>query len=84
MKRTIIALLMCASTHSYAAYLSYDDLVKYPVSCSKADSQLSFLREVQQGKHFDQNPDKLSDTDRKYNSRLKATIWWFAYTCGRS
>lgn len=64
--------------------MSYDELVNYPVSCDKADEQLRHLRSIQNQKSFNPDPDQLSEPDRAYNSRLKATIWWFAYKCGKS
>ena len=64
--------------------MTYEQLVKYPVQCAKADEQLKELRKVQAIKNFDSDPDNLNEDDRAYNSRLKATIWWFAYSCGKS
>lgn len=63
---------------------SYEQLVNYPSQCSKADEQLKELRSIQQRKGFDSDPDKLNESDRAYNSRLKATIWWYAYKCNKS
>lgn len=64
--------------------LSYQELVDYPSQCSKADEQLAELKELQRIKNFNQDPDMLNDDDRAYNSRLKASIWWYAYRCGKS
>ena len=64
--------------------MTYQQLVAYPVSCDLADSQLQELRRLQDQKGFDQDPDKLSEDDRVFNSRLKATIWWYAYRCEKS
>ena len=64
--------------------LSYEELGRFPVQCSKADEQLKQLRQIQAMKNFDSDPDNLNDDDRAYNSRLKATIWWFAYECEKS
>ena len=52
------------------------------MQCDKADSQLAQLRKIQQQKNFDTNPDNLNEEDRAYNSRLKATIWWYTWKCG--
>lgn len=82
MKYLFIAACLISGCDSSA--LTYDELVNYPVECSKADQQLRHLRAVQNSKHFDPNPDNLSESDRAYNSRLKATIWWFAYKCNKS
>lgn len=60
---------------------TYEQLVQYPVSCEKKDSQLKELRYIQKIKNFDPDPDNLEDMDRAYNGRLKATIWWYAYRC---
>ena len=61
--------------------LSYQELVNYHPDCNRADEQLAELTELQDRKNFLLDPDELSDFDRKYNSRLKATIWWYAYSC---
>lgn len=63
---------------------SYDELVKFNTQCSKAGTQLAYLRNIQRYKNFNPDPDQLNDSDRAYNSRLKATIWWYAYKCGKS
>lgn len=64
--------------------LTYQQLVDYPNQCAKADEQLAELRRIQQIKNFAQDPDMLNEHDRAYNSRLKATIWWYAYRCDKS
>jgi len=61
--------------------MTYQQLVDYPVSCELADKQLAELERVQTLKGFDSDPDKLGEEDRIFNSRLKATIWWYAYRC---
>ena len=61
--------------------LGYQELVDYPVDCSKKEQQLEELIRIQKIKNFSQDPDDLNDADRAYNSRLKATIWWFRYRC---
>ena len=61
--------------------MTYQQLVDYPVSCELANKQLSELKHLQVQKGFDPDPDKLSEDDRIFNSRLKATIWWYAYRC---
>ena len=63
---------------------TYEELVQYPTSCERADEQLSYLKSVKSHLNLDVDPDVLNDNDRIYNSRLKATIWWYAYTCGKS
>lgn len=63
---------------------SYDELKNYALSCDKADEQLKYLKSVQSALKLPNDPDSLSENDRIYNSRLKATIWWYAYTCGKS
>jgi hypothetical protein len=60
---------------------SYKELENYPVSCDKKEAQLTDLHRIQNAKHFSQDPDSLNDYDRAYNSKLKATIWWFSYGC---
>lgn len=61
--------------------MTYQQLVDYPVACELRDQQLAELRQVQALKNFNEDPDHLNETDRAYNSRLKATIWWYAYRC---
>jgi hypothetical protein len=68
-----------ASSHTQV--LTYEQLIQYPVSCDKKDSQLKELKHIQRVKNFDPDPDNLSDMDRAYNSRLKSTIWWYTYRC---
>lgn len=80
----IVLLLAGCSVEARSPVLSYDELVNYPSRCDRADEQLKELRKIQSIKNFDQDPDNLNDQDRAYNSRLKATIWWYAYRCGKS
>lgn len=61
--------------------MTYQQLVNYPASCDLADKQLEELHRLQSQKGFDQDPDNLVEDDRIFNSRLKATIWWYAYRC---
>jgi hypothetical protein len=61
--------------------LSYDELVNFDTKCELADKQQSFLKSILDRKQFDADPDKLNPDDRAYNSRLKATIWWYEYRC---
>ena len=78
----ILAILLAGCNSSASTkILSYEELVNYPNSCAKKDSQLKELRELQRIKNFNPDPDVLNDSDRAYNSRLKSTIWWFAYRC---
>lgn len=76
------AVLLAGCTDT--SVMSYEQLVKYPVQCAKADEQLKELRNIQAIKNFDPDPDNLNEDDRAYNSRLKATIWWYAYSCNKS
>lgn len=62
--------------------MTYEQLVSYPNDCSKADAQLAELYALQNAKNFNPDPDNLNEADKAYNSRLKATIWWYAYSCG--
>lgn len=77
-------ILACFITGCDDTSLTYDQLVKYPTQCANADEQLRYLHSIQNRKHFDPDPDNLNEEDRAYNSRLKATIWWYAYRCGKS
>lgn len=62
---------------------SYEELRRYPANCGQRVRQLAELRNLQQIKNFDPDPDKLSDADREYNSRLKAIIWWYSLHCSK-
>jgi hypothetical protein len=86
MKRAILilALVLAGCDASEGGDLTYDELVKYPTSCAKAEIQLEQLHSIQTARNFNPDPDLLTDEERAYNSRLKATIWWYAYKCGKS
>ena len=60
---------------------SLEELRSYAVDCKLKEKQLAHLRQIQQIKNFNSNPDTLDAYDRAYNSRLKATIWWFYFGC---
>jgi len=80
----VLALVLagCSDRGEYTPkVMTYQQLVDYPVSCDLADQQLAELERVQTLKGFDPDPDRLSEEDRVFNSRLKATIWWYAYRC---
>ena len=64
--------------------LSYQQLVNYPIDCAKKDIQLAELTALQEFKNFSPDSDTLNVNDRAYNGRLKATIWWYSYSCGES
>lgn len=80
----LISVLALSGCIESTQVMSYEQLVKYPVQCAKADEQLKELRQVQAIKNFNPDPDSLNEDDRAYNSRLKATIWWYAYSCDKS
>ena len=61
--------------------LTYQQLVDYPVDCKLKDEQLAELLAVQKAKNFNPDSDELIEADYHYNSRLKATIWYYAYGC---
>lgn len=76
----VCLLVGCKETNSRV--LTYDQLVKYPMQCAKAEDQLKELLALQRIKNFNPDPDLLNEDDRAYNSRLKATIWWYTWKCG--
>ncbi len=80
----VIALLLGGCNETSSRVLTYDELVNYPSQCAKADSQLRELKAIQRIKNFNEDPDNLNPADRAYNSRLKASIWWYAYRCEQS
>ena len=80
----LIAAILYGCDSNPSPMLSYEELKRFPVQCDKAGEQLRQLRAIQAMKNFNDDPDNLNDDDRAYNSRLKATIWWFAYECDKS
>jgi hypothetical protein len=72
------------SPNPWAGPLTYEALANYPVSCELDNQQLAHLKKIKQDKNFDPDPDNLSLVDREYNSKLKATIWWYSYSCDKS
>ena len=81
-KILILAILLLPGCDGNSRMLTYEQLVNYPSQCSKAKEQLAELRIIQRIKNFAQDPDELNEYDRAYNSRLKATIWWYTWKCG--
>lgn len=78
-----VSLLVGCSEATSTSILTYEQLVAYEPSCDKKDSQLKELRTIQKIKNFSHDPDELTEQNRAYNSRLKATIWWYAYECNK-
>jgi len=64
--------------------MTYQELVDYPGDCKFKEQQLAELKRLQAIKNFNPDPDLLNEDDRAFNSRLKATIWWYAYRCEES
>ena len=79
----LVPLAGCDVNTGYGS-LTYEQLVNFPVNCSKSEAQLERLRFTQKVKNFSKDIDALSEDDRAFNSRLKATIWWFEYSCNKS
>jgi len=61
--------------------LTYEQLKTFPTSCEKATEQQDLLKAILKMRNFDVDPDNLDEDDRAYNSKLKATIWWYEYRC---
>jgi len=84
----MFALVGCQPTASFTTpefkVLTYQELVDYPVDCKDKKEQLIELKKIQLIKNFNPNPDLLKEEEHDYNSRLKATIWWYAYGCEES
>jgi hypothetical protein len=80
----VLLLVGCDSQGTTSKVMTYSELYDYPVSCSLKDIQLKELTTLQQRLNFNPDPDMLSEFDRAYNSRLKSTIWWYAYRCDQS
>jgi hypothetical protein len=77
----ILAGLYPAVCSAETKILSLEELRNYPVDCKLKEKQLAQLRQIQKIKKFNSDPDELNDLDKAYNSRLKATIWWFYFEC---
>lgn len=75
----VLVLVGCDNRH----IPTYEELRNYRTSCTNEQAQLSELRHIQSVKNFAEDPDQLNEEDRAYNSRLKATIWWYALECHR-
>lgn len=61
--------------------LGYDELYNFETDCARRDENLRILYNTQDVKNFPSDPDDLSDFERQFNSRLKATIWWYLRSC---
>jgi Tfp pilus assembly protein PilP len=83
MRFLIAIVVLVLSGCGESRILSYDELVRFRTSCTNKDAELKQLRAIQQFKNFVQDPDDLNEEDRAYNSRLKATIWWYSTECNR-
>lgn len=79
----VIAAIMLVGCSEGTRVLSYDELVKFRTSCTNKSAELDQLKAIQQFKNFAEDPDQLNEEDRAYNSRLKATIWWYTMECHR-
>ena len=64
--------------------LTYDELFNFETKCELATQQQAMLKTILERKNFDPDPDMLSEPSRKYNSMLKAKIWWYAVRCAKS
>jgi hypothetical protein len=78
-----LAGLYPAKSFAEVKILSLEELRSYPVDCKLKEKQLAHLRQIQQIKNFNSDPDSLSNLDKAYNSRLKSTMWWFYFGCGK-
>ena len=76
-----MAVIYPAQSFAEVKILSLEELRSYPVDCKLKNKQLAYLQQIQQIKNFNSDPDSLSNLDKAYNSRLKATIWWFYFGC---
>ena len=82
MKRlVVIAVLALVGCGDNIPMLTYEQLEKFNKRCPNKTAELNQLRHIQQVKNFAQDPDDLNDDDRAYNSKLKATIWWYTQNC---
>ena len=83
MRLLLVIAMLVLSGCGETRILSYDELVHFKTSCTNKEAELKQLRAIQQVKNFAQDPDDLNEEDRAYNSRLKATIWWYTTECNR-
>jgi hypothetical protein len=83
----ILVLALVGCTEDQAAPvkdLTYQELKDLPLNCRYADQQLAVLKDLQKLKHYDSDPDMLTEYARSYNGLLKSKIWWYAYRCANS
>lgn len=82
----VLLLTACDIDRNYSSQylLTYEQLASYPKSCEKASVQKEELRILSDLKNFKDAPEELSEGDRKYNTKLKDTIWWYSYNCEQS
>jgi hypothetical protein len=64
--------------------LSFDDLKKLPTDCQRKGIVQRKIQLILTQNSYDPNPDNLPDLAREYQSKLKATYWWYEYSCGDS
>jgi len=64
--------------------LSFADLEKLPTDCSRKVLVQDKILKILRFKNFNPNPDLLQDIERAYQSKLKATYYWYEYSCGDS
>lgn len=60
---------------------TYEELKRFTTVCKNKERDLKELNQVQRIKNFPDNPDNLSEEDRKYNALLQDLIWWYSYRC---
>jgi hypothetical protein len=78
----VAVLVGCSDARPANPMLTYEQLKSFQVDCEKKEEQLKQLNYIKARKNFPENPEDITDEmDRAYNSRLKATIWWYTYRC---
>jgi hypothetical protein len=76
-----LMIVLVAGCSNSAPLPTYEQLVNYPLSCKLKNEQFRELKQIQGKKNFSEDPDQLSDQDRRYNALLKEHLWWYVYNC---
>jgi hypothetical protein len=57
------------------------DLDTFQTDCARRTEQQNKIENIITAKRLGGDPDLLDDDRRAYNSRLKATWWWYEINC---
>jgi hypothetical protein len=84
MRYLVILLAVALSACSGEPDYTYDQLATFTPRCSDQTYQLRRLNQTLRHQGFSKDPDSLDEQDRAFNSKIKAAIWWFEYSCNQN